>query len=58
MEKTDRAHTTPTPTTIPMIRPALFFSLLGGSLLTVGMKSIQHKHEPNLEILNFFLTKD
>jgi len=38
--KTDRKLTTPTPTTIPTIRPVLFFSLLGGSLLTVGVKSV------------------
>jgi hypothetical protein len=43
MAKTARKQITPTPTTIPMIRPTLFFLLLGpgGLLLTVGMKSIQ-----------------
>jgi len=42
MAKTARKHTAPTPTTIPTIRPALFVLLLGGLLLTVGMKSIQN----------------
>jgi len=41
MEETARKQTAPTPTTTPMIRPALFFLLLGGLLLTVGTKSIQ-----------------
>jgi hypothetical protein len=41
MAKTARKKTAPTPTTTPMIRPALFFLVLGGLLLTVGMKSIQ-----------------
>jgi len=42
--KTDMKLTTPTPTTIPTIRPVLLLLLLGGSLLTVGIKSVQYRH--------------
>jgi len=35
--------TTPTPRMIPTIRPILLLLLLGGLLLTVGMKSVQYK---------------
>jgi hypothetical protein len=38
MAKTARKKTTPTPTTIPMIRPALFFL---GLVFIVVTKSIQ-----------------
>lgn len=41
--KIDKTLTTPTPNTIPRIRPILLLLLLGGLLLTVGMKSVQHK---------------
>lgn len=41
--KIDKTLTTPTPSTIPRIRPILLLLLLGGLLLTVGMKSVQHK---------------
>jgi hypothetical protein len=41
MEKIASKQIAPTPTIIPMIRPALLFLLLGGLLLTVGTKSVQ-----------------
>lgn len=41
--KIDKTLTTPTPSTIPRIRPILLLLLLGGLLLTVGMKSVQYK---------------
>lgn len=41
--KIDKTLTTPTPNTIPRIRPILLLLLLGGLLLTVGMKSVQYK---------------
>jgi len=58
--KTDRKHTTPTPTTIPTIRPVLFVLLLGGSLLTLGIKSVQYRQlyqnkNKNKQILNILL---